>query len=289
MLGGRLVDRGDALLGGLVRDERRRGSVSAARADDVRVRLRPVEEAARRLEPLCRVWVVVLQRLRLARHPVERAPRARPRPPDDVAGAAEDRAGGGAAHEQRAADEEGAADDRRAGVADETGERPAEREPEEASAVAAEQRHEPEEPDAEPEPERADVEEVAAREHEPADADQRERQHVRGAAEDRLEHVREPRAHRAAVEAEVEDRGEDETERGQPQAEQLALVVRPRAALGGPPLHPRRDARTKRPPLPPPARHEPRFDAARGRSCRAQPVARARASATTRSASARFP
>ena len=77
-----------------------------------------------------------------------------------------------------------AADDRRAGVADQGGERAADREPDEAARVLAEQRHEAQEAHAHAEPERPDVEEVAPREQEAAEGDERHGQHVGGVADD---------------------------------------------------------------------------------------------------------
>ena len=267
--------------------QRRRGVCRGVRPDHVGKGLGPVEEAPRRFERLaCRL--VVLLRLRLGRDPVEGAARTGARAADDVAGPAEDGAGRGAAHEQRAADEDGAADDRRPGLADEGGERAAESKPDDAARVAAEQDHEAEERHAEPEAERADVEQVAPRELEPADDEQRERERVCRPAEHGAQQVREPRAHGAAVEAEVEDGREDEPERREGEPEELALVMRSCPAPR-PLLHARGHARTQRPPSPPTARHARAIRRAGIRSCRRQAVARARASSTTRSASARFP
>ena len=84
----------------------------------------------------------------------------------------------------------------------------------------------PEEPHPHAEPERPDVEEVAAREQEAAERDERDREHVGGVADDVRQHIREPRADRAPVEAEVEDRGEDEAEGEQREPEKLVLVLR---------------------------------------------------------------
>ena len=94
---------------------------------------------------------------------------------------AQDRAGRCAAYEQRAGDEQRTADDRGTRVADQTGKSPAERKADPAAAVLPEQRHETEKADADSEPERAHIEEIAAREHEPADREERQRQDV-GAA-----------------------------------------------------------------------------------------------------------
>ena len=123
----------------------------------------------------------------------------------------------------------------------------------------------------------------------------------------RLEGVGEPGPHRAAVEPEVEDRGEDEPESRQREAEQLVLVLRASALRPLP--HARGDAWPKRPLLLAGSharairrRAARSSGSAAGTVRRAEhpeirralvqnghPLARARASATTRSASARFP
>ena len=87
-------------------------------------------------------------------------------------------------------------------------------------------RHEAEEADPHAEPERTDVEQVAACEQQSSERDERDRQDVGGASDDVREHSGEPRADGAAVEAEIEDRCEDEPEREQCEPEQLVLVGR---------------------------------------------------------------
>ena len=101
-------------------------------------------------------------------------------------------------------------------------------------------------PDAEAE--RPHIQKVAAGEQEPAEADERDRQHVRGGPDDVVQHVGKPRADCAAVEAQVEDGREDEAQRQEGEAEELVLVLRARSLR--PLLHARRDAWTKRPLLP---------------------------------------
>ena len=182
--------------------------------------------------------LVALLGLRLGRDPVESAACVCPRRADDVAGSPQDRPRRSAAHEERAAEEHSRAHDDRAGSADEPRHGAADREPDEASVVvAAEQRHQAEKAHAEPEPERPDVEEVAPREHERADSHERERERIRRVSEHGAEPVREPGADGAAVEAEVEDRRQHEAERGQPEPEQLALVVRRPPSPRGPLPH----------------------------------------------------
>ncbi len=235
--------------------------------------------------------VHVLLRLRLARRPLERTPRARAGALHDVAGAAENRAGRGARHEQKAAEEHGTADDRGARLADQRGERAADRHPDEAAGVLAEQRHEPEEAHPHPEPERTDVEEVAPREQQSAQAEECDGQDVRGVSDDLRQHVGEPRADGAAVEPEIEDGREDETECEQREAEELVLVLRARASR--PLLHARRDAWTKRPLLPPSSHARPIRRATRGssgcRAARTRQLGGSRDAAMIAIASARLP
>ncbi len=224
------------------------------RSDHVGIRLCPVEQTVLH-DDRGRLRVVdVLRRLRLARRPLEGALRARSGALHHVAGAPEDRAGRGARHEQESAEQKCPTDDRRAGRPDERRERSADRHPDPASRVFAEQRHEAEEAHPHAEPERADLEQLAACEQQPSEGDEREREHVRGVAHHIRQDVGEPRANGATVEAEVEDRREDEPEREQRQAEELVLVLR--ALSPCPLLHARRDAWTKRPLLPP-SSHEP--------------------------------
>ncbi len=58
------------------------------------------------------------------------------------------------------------------------------------------------------------------------EGDERDREHVGGIADDARQSVGEPGADGAAVEPEVEDRGEDEPEREEREAEELVLVLR---------------------------------------------------------------
>ena len=68
---------------------------------------------------------------------------------------------------------------------DQRGERAADGHPDPAAGVLAEQRHQTEEADPDTEPERAYVEEVAAREQQPTERDERDREDVGGPADDR--------------------------------------------------------------------------------------------------------
>ena len=201
------------------------------RSDDVGIRLGAVEQLVLVRDLRCdgRGEVEILLGLRLGGRPLERAPGPCPRALHHVAGAAQDRARRCSADEQEARQQKRAADDRGARVADERGERAADREPDEAARVLAQQGHEAEEPDPHAEPEGTDVEQVAAREQQPSERDQRDRQDVGGASHDVREHSGEPGADGATVEAEIQDRREDEPEREQGEPEQLVLVGRARS------------------------------------------------------------
>ena len=92
-----------------------------------------------------------------------------------MARAAQDGPGRGPRDEQDAGEEERDPDDQRPGAANDPREPAAEGFPDGASVVGAERDHEPQQPDHEPGAERAEVDERAADEHQPADPEQRER------------------------------------------------------------------------------------------------------------------
>ena len=140
----------------------------------------------------------------------------------------EDRAERGAGEEQRADEQQQRAEDRRAGGADRDADGAAEHLAEIAALVAAERDHQPEGEDAEPHAERAHVDERAARDHQAADGDERDRQPPRGAADQRVEAVDERAADVAAVPADVEDAAEEEPERDEAEAPELRVVEAPR-------------------------------------------------------------
>ena len=142
-----------------------------------------------------------------------------------MARAADERAGGGARDEQHAGEHERDADDDRARAAENPGEPSAERLADGAAVVLAEGDQQADGADHEPRPEGAQVDELAADEHQPADRDQRERDERRRGSERRLEPVGETRADRPAVPAEPDERREHEPERGQPEAPELGMVV----------------------------------------------------------------
>ena len=86
------------------------------------------------------------------------------------------------------------ADDERARVADHVREAAREGAADRASLVAAERDHEPERADGETRPEGLQVDDLAADEHQPADADEHDRDRVGGDAEGAVEPVADARA-----------------------------------------------------------------------------------------------
>jgi hypothetical protein len=97
----------------------------------------------------------------------------------------------------------------------------------------AERQHQAGDGDRQAGAERADVDELAARDHQRADGDERDRRHVRAPAECRDEPVRDRAADDASVPAQVEDAAEEEPERDEPEPPELGMVVRLRATGPG--------------------------------------------------------
>ena len=95
-----------------------------------------------------------------------------------------------------------------------------------ASLVAAEGDHEAEGADHEPGAKRLQVDDPAPHEHQAADRDEHERDHVRGNAEGAVEPVDDRSSRRAAVPAEPEQGGEEETDRDHAEPPELGVVVR---------------------------------------------------------------
>ncbi len=88
----------------------------------------------------------------------------------------------------------------------------ADRHPEPAARILAEKCHEAEEAHAHAEAEWTHLEEVAAREQKPPEAEQRDWEHIGGVPDHLGERACKPRTDCAPVEAEIEDRAEDEAE-----------------------------------------------------------------------------
>ena len=88
--------------------------------------------------------------------------------------------------------------------------------------VLAEREHEADQGDGEPEPEGAHVDQRALRHHQHADRDEEERCQVGGRADEALHRV----GRRAAAQPEPENGRQEDAEPGQPQPDQLGVVVR---------------------------------------------------------------
>ena len=81
-------------------------------------------------------------------------------------------------------------------------------------------------------PERAEPRQVAPRDHQRADGQAGDRQHVGGPADERDEAVADRLADVAAVPARVEHAAEKEAEGGQAEADQLGMLMRSGAGAG---------------------------------------------------------
>ena len=179
-------------------------------------------------------------------------------------GTAQDRTVGGAGQHQSAGEQRGQAEERRPGAAEQHRDAAAEQPADEAALAGAERHHQADEGDREAGAERPHVQEAAPEEHQASDDDQRERRRVGG----RADHVAQPAldllADDASLPAQVDERGEEEPEGGEPEADQLRVLVgRAGAAalLRRPPLHARGRTWPQRPLLLPGCHATP-FDAA---------------------------
>ena len=143
---------------------------------------------------------------------------------DRVARAAQERAERGAGEQQQPDRERRHPDDRRAGRAEQRREEAIELAADPA-AVRAEGEHQAEGADGEAGAERAHVDERAAGDHQGAEADERDREHVAGVADHRGDRVADRAADDPAVPAEVEQRAEEDPERDERRG--------PRARCGG--------------------------------------------------------
>jgi len=136
-------------------------------------------------------------------------------------GASEDRAQTGASQEEHPRNREENAEDRCTARAEPEADKVSEALAEQAAVAGAETEHQAREREAEPEPERAHVDEGAPRDDQRTERDQHERGQVGGCADPSMDEVRDG----AAVEAEPEDRGQEDAKPGQAEAHQLGMVV----------------------------------------------------------------
>ena len=110
------------------------------------------------------------------------------------------------------------------------------------------------------------VDELAARDHQQADDEERCGRDVRGRADRAAQAVLDRTADDTALPAEPEERREEDPDGSEDEAPQLGMVVPALALLAPPLLHPRRNARAQRT-LTLLARHGRGFDAARDSPC----------------------
>ncbi len=165
---------------------------------------------------------------------------------DGGAGSAQERAERGAGQEEDPEERQQHAEDRRPGRPDALRDEVAELSPDPAAVRGAEREHQPDDGDAEAEPERADGNQGAPRDDEAAERDQDQRRDVGGPADHAPGRIR----HRPAAQAEPEHARQEDPERGEPEPDQLRVMVtgallRPPPRLAGRRLRPRlRGART---------------------------------------------
>ena len=173
--------------------------------------------------------------------PAGRAARAA----DDVVRAAQQRADRGAREQQDARDRRGHAQEDAAGAADEAADQRVEALPDQPRA-RSEHEEEAEHDDRAPGAERPHVEQLRPRDEQAAERAEGDRQQVAEVADHAVEPVDDLLARRAAVPAEVEQRGQEEPGREQEEPDQLGTVVAARALLAlGAALDPRRLARAQ--------------------------------------------
>ena len=157
--------------------------------------------------------------------------------------AAYERAGRGAREQQRSDHEREHADDRRAGRADEQAEDSLEAATRRAAVARAERREQTEGRDGESGTEGLHVHDRAARHHQRADDEEGDRRDVGSGPDRRREPVDDPATGHPAAPPEVEDRREKDSEREQPEADQLGMLRVLRLALALLRANTRRQAR----------------------------------------------
>ena len=157
---------------------------------------------------------------------VERAPRRPAGAPHGAAGGSEDRAGRAPREEQGAGDDERDPDDEHARLTDEVRETTREPAADHPALVAPEREHQAEGTDHEAGAEGLQVDELAAHEHEPAEAEENERNDVGGSPEGAMEPVGGLLADRPTVPAEPQQGGEEGTDRDHPEPPQFGMVMR---------------------------------------------------------------
>jgi hypothetical protein len=228
-----LEDRGDRdlrLLAVEVVDERRR------LADHVRVVVQDVDGRLVRLER------------RLRRPHGDRGRRARPASrsaSNGAAGPSEERSGRRTGEQQPSDHQGGDADDRRAGCAEERADDPFEPAADEPAVLGAEREQEAQREDDETGAERPDVHELAARDHQQAEHDERSGRDVRGRADRAAQTVLDRAPDDASLPAEPEERREEDPCGGEDESPELGMVVSALALLAPALLDPSGNARAQ--------------------------------------------
>ena len=144
-----------------------------------------------------------------------------------MAGAAQDCAGGRTADEQHSRDQDERTEQPCPGRPDQPAEERFQSIAEISAVCGPEDEGEREGDQDQPRPERPEARQVAVRDHQPPDGDARDRQCVRGAADQGDEAVADRLADVAAVPADVEDGEHEQAEEEQAQADQLGMMMRP--------------------------------------------------------------
>ena len=157
---------------------------------------------------------------------VERSLRRPARTAHGAAGGAEDRARRSAGEEQRAGNDEGDPDNEHARLTHEVREAARKSAADHPSLVAPEREHEAEGTDHEAGAEGLQVDDLAANEHEPAEAEENERNDVGGSSEGAAEAVCDLLTDRTTVPTEPQQRGQEGTDRDHPEPPQFGMVMR---------------------------------------------------------------
>ena len=137
----------------------------------------------------------------------------------------------------------------------------------EPAVVGAEREQQPEREDDQAGAKRAHVDELAARDHQQAQHEERSGRDVRGRADRAAQAVLDGTADDTTLPAEPEERREEDPDSREDEAPELGMVVPALALLAPALLHPRGNARAQRT-LTLLARHGRGFDAARYSPCR---------------------
>ena len=178
------------------------------------------------------------------RPPVDTAPGGGVGAADGPVGALDERADRRPGQEQDSGDREGGAGDQRARAADQGPDHLVERGADVAARVREQEEH-AERHRGEAPAERVNLDQATAAEHQRADDDERRRDQVAGVAHERPQAVNDPAARRASLPPQVDERREEQPDRGEAEADQLGMVVAALLRRALPALHARGHARSE--------------------------------------------